>query len=192
MKRPPCGGSGLDMCGYALECEETQVSVAPVEEEESGMRKQKRLQDPRLPTAAEVEGHEFTHIPYHNWCAFCVTGKGKAACHRKRERKDGMPEIHMDYSFLSTEGSPLATVLVAKEMQTKMMLSTVVPMKGGSVEWLIRRALAFLREVGLETADIVLTSDQEHAIVDVINHIASRRKAASKVETLEEEEEEEE
>ena len=36
----------------------------------------------------------------------------------------GLPELHCDYCFLSTEGSPLATVLVAKEKNTRMTLAT--------------------------------------------------------------------
>ena len=89
-----------------------------------------------------------------------MSGKGKVAPHFKQVRKDGLPELHLDYCFLSTEGNPLATVLVAKEKQTKMTLATVVPMRGASIEFAVRRVLSFLKELGLEGADIVLKSDQ--------------------------------
>ena len=46
-------------------------------------RKVKELVDPRKPTAREVEEHERTHLPYRNWCAVCVMGKGKDDDHRK-------------------------------------------------------------------------------------------------------------
>ena len=30
---------------------------------------------PYAPTAAELEEHRLTHIPYRNWCPWCVRGK---------------------------------------------------------------------------------------------------------------------
>ena len=103
------------------------------------------------------------------------------AHHREKESGDGSPELHWEYCFLSAEGSRLAIVLAPKEKQTKMTLSTVGPMKGGSIEVLARRVLAFLEELGLEAADIVeMKSDQGSAILDLFNNIASRRTAESK------------
>ena len=102
-------------------------------EEEFGKRDFTKLQDPRLSTQREIDDHNLTHLPYKSWCAHCIAGKGKVAHHTKQDWKDGLPELHLDYCFLSTEGSPLATILVAKEKQTKMSLSTVVPLKGASI-----------------------------------------------------------
>jgi len=96
-------------------------------------------------------------------------------------RTDGLTEIHFDYCFMSTEGNPLATILVAKEKATKMSMATVVPLKGGSIEFPARRVLAFLKEIGLEGADSVLKPDQEPAIKDLLNNIAKRRSATSKL-----------
>ena len=36
---------------------------------------------PYTPTKAEVEAHEFTHLPYRSWCAHCVAGKGVSSPH---------------------------------------------------------------------------------------------------------------
>ena len=41
---------------------------------------------------------------------------------------------------------------------------------------------AFLKEMGLESSDVVLKSDQENAIMDLLNIIANRRSAISKME----------
>ena len=98
-------------------------------------------------------------------------------------RTDGLTEIHFDYCFMSTEGNPLATILLAKENATKMSMATVVPLKGGSIEFPANRVMAFLKEIGLEGADVVLKSDQEPAIKDLLNNIAKRRSATSKLET---------
>ena len=105
------------------------------------------------------------------------------APHFKQEtRTDGLTEVDFDYCFMSMEGNPLATILVAKEKATKMGMATVVPMKGGSIEFPARRVLAFLKEFGLEGADVVLKSDQEHSMKDLLNNIAQRRSAVSKLE----------
>ena len=153
---------------------------------EFGVRNPRKPLDPRLPSQKEIDEHHLSHLLYRNWCPCCVAGKGKVASHFKQTRTDGRPELHCDYCFLSTEGSPLATVLVAKEKTTRMTLSTVVPMKGASVEFPVRRIMQFLKELGLEGADIILKSDQENSILDVLNTVPSRRSAGSKVEPLDE------
>ena len=66
-----------------------------------------------------------------------------------------------------------------------MMMVTVAPLKRGSVEVPIKRCLAFLKEIGLESADIVLKSDQEPAIMDLLKIMAGRRSATSELETRE-------
>ena len=48
-------------------------------------------------------------------------------------------------------------------------------MKGASVEWAVRRCLAFIKEIGLEMSEIVLKSDQEPAIVSLVGEIIRRR-----------------
>ena len=41
----------------------------------------KKILDPRLPTQAEVDEHNLTHLPYRNWCPICVQAKGKDMDH---------------------------------------------------------------------------------------------------------------
>ena len=55
-------------------------------------------------------------------------------------------------------------------------------MKGGSVEYPVRRTVSFLEEIGLEWADVIFKSDQEPALKDLLNNIANRRSATSKIE----------
>ena len=159
------------------------VPIPVPRESEFGSRNPRKLQDPRLPSKKEVNDHSLAaHIPYRSWCTFCVMGKGKAAPHRKQGREDGLPELHVDYCSMSTKGHPLATILVAREKLSKMMMATVVPLKGASIEFPVKRCLAFLKEIGLEGSDIILKSDQENSVKDVLNALASRRLASSKLE----------
>ena len=158
------------------------MELEPPEEEQFGARKPRAVLDPKLPSQREIDEHSLTHLPYRNWCTHCVLGKGKAAPHFKRaSREDSLPEVHFDYCFMSTAGQPLVTILMAKERETRMCMATMVPMKGGSIEFPARRVLAFLKEIGLEGADVVFKSDQENAIGDLLNNIAKRRSAISKM-----------
>ena len=138
------------------------VEVQIDREEEFGTRNPRKLPDPKLPSKEEVERHYLTHLPFRNWCQYSIQGKGKTAPHFQQEqRSDGLIEVHFDYCFISTHGSPMCTILVAREKSSKMTLATVVPMKGTSKdEYPITRTLTFLKEIGLEGADIVLKSDQ--------------------------------
>ena len=52
-------------------------------EGESGSRSVLKMLDPKLPSKAEREEHELTHLPYRNWCKYCVQGRGKEAPHKK-------------------------------------------------------------------------------------------------------------
>ena len=124
----------LDICnGEVVETSDgVDVRIPVPREKEFGLRNPRKLQDPKLPSKKEVEDHNLSgHMPYRSWCTFCVMGRGKAAPHYKQTRADGLPELHMDYCFMATEDKPLATILVAKETTSKMIMATVVPRKGG-------------------------------------------------------------
>ena len=89
--------------------------LEPPEEEQFGARNPRKMLDPKLPSQREIEEHSLIHLPYRNWCAHCVLGKGKSAPHYKRaSREDSLPEVHFDYCFMSTAGQPLVTILMAR------------------------------------------------------------------------------
>ena len=111
-------------------------------EKEFGLRSPRKLQDPKLPSKKEVEDHNILgHMPYRSWCTLCVMGRGKASPHCKQMREDGLPELHIDYRCMATVDKPLATILVAKETTSKMIMATMVPMKGASTEFPVKRCL---------------------------------------------------
>ena len=61
-------------------------------------------------------------------------------------------------------------------------MSTIVLMKGASVEWSVRRVVAFVKENGLEDSDFVIKSDQEPAIAFLVGEIIRRRQAKTLLE----------
>ena len=75
----------------------------------------KKLLNPLLPSAEEVERHKVSgHIPYRSWCPVCVKARGKEMGHARgsgeaRGRK--LPEYSMDYCFPGDELGYKWTVL---------------------------------------------------------------------------------
>lgn len=46
--------------------------------------KVKGLKNVYLPSQLEREEHELTHLPFRDWCPYCVQGKGVSAARKKR------------------------------------------------------------------------------------------------------------
>ena len=61
---------------------------------------------PRKPADKEVEDHSRTHLPYRNWCPYCVEARGKDLYHRKTVNVErGLNEFSFDYCFLANSGN---------------------------------------------------------------------------------------
>ena len=61
------------------------------------------------PTQREREEHEATHVPFRDWCAHCMMGRGRTHHHvakQKSEDQSRRPIIAMDYFFMRMECSP--------------------------------------------------------------------------------------
>ena len=58
---------------------------------------------PELPSAKIVEEHRHLHIPYRDWCKFCVLGRGTGLPHR-RSGSSGIPLIGFDYFYITAGG----------------------------------------------------------------------------------------
>jgi len=68
-----------------------------------------------------------------------------------------------------------ATILGVKERDRRMHMSTVVPKKGGSADFVAKRVLAFIAEMGCQELKIMIKTDQEAAIVVLVNSIKKMR-----------------
>ena len=65
-----------------------------------------------------------------------------------------------------------AVILVGKERQTKMMSSHMVPYKGAGTQWVTALLGCDLRNLGIaNSSTIVLKSDQEPALVDLLKDV---------------------
>ena len=126
--------------------------------------------DPRMPSQDDQREHELTHLPYRSWCRHCVRGRGKEEpCRRTGGTEEtGLPELHVDYMCMGEEkeGKTLA-ILVGRERETKAVMATVVPRKS-SGEWVTKRLMAWMRELGYEFCDVIVKSDNEPALVSLV------------------------
>jgi hypothetical protein len=69
------------------------------------------------------------------------------------------------------------TVLVVRERATRMTMASAMPSKSTG-NFIARRVVAFMKEVGCEHGDITVKSDQEPAMKAIINEIGRVRAAA--------------
>ena len=59
-------------------------------------------------TYKEREEHEATHVPFRDWCAHCMMGRGRTHHHvakQKNEDQSRRPIIAMDYYFMKMKSS---------------------------------------------------------------------------------------
>ena len=74
------------------------------------------------------------------------------------------------------KGGNTIALLVAKERNSRAILSTVAPRKS-SGDWLARRVLAWMREIGCELNHVTVKSDNEPALVEIVDSLARHRAA---------------
>ena len=70
------------------------------------------------------------------------------------------------------------TIIVAKDRDSRMIMSSVVPLKGSSNKFAAKMIKAFLKELGVEHAGVTLKGDQEPALQDLLNKVARLRMPA--------------
>ena len=135
----------------------------------------KVLRDVKTPSAKDIEEHNTTHIPAKAWCPWCVAGKMPNPAHRKiDEYERAVPEIGIDYAFMKEKGNDeTLTIIVMKDRDTKAISSDVVELKGRGIDGTIERVIENIRRLGYKK--IILKSDQEPALVDLINGIIEAR-----------------
>ena len=84
----------------------------------------------------------------------------------------------MDYCFMGKFDEKAQPILLVKERDTRMMCSMLVGEKGTADEHVIKRIIAFIEELGCESAKIVLKLDQESSVKSVIDAVIRARRDA--------------
>ena len=88
--------------------------------------------------------------------------------------------MHSDYCFMGAGGvENTRAIVVAKHRDSRSVLASVVPATRSRNDFVARRVCAFLRELGVEHADLTLRrSDQEPAIIDLLKDVSRKRAPA--------------
>ncbi len=86
-----------------------------------------------------------------------------------------MPEIGLDYAFLrESESDETLTILVMKDRDSKTIFADVVEIKGRGIEGTVENVVRNIARLGYKK--VILCSDQEPAILDLIEGIIAARK----------------
>lgn len=67
------------------QAEEVEPEFEVEEEEAQSADAQKT---PMLPSQSEIDEHNITHLPFRNWCPFCIRGRGQSSGHFARKTAD--------------------------------------------------------------------------------------------------------
>ena len=66
------------------------------------------LRPPEPPTDAARMAHNATHVPFRDWCPFCVASRGRSSPHRRvvvKKTADTLPMFQTEYIFVRTGGT---------------------------------------------------------------------------------------
>ena len=145
------------------------------EEEEEEARIARTRRKPKEPSLEERRVHRLTRLPYRNWCEVCFEARGRNTQHLKRQPRElHHPHVHLDYCFpRDEEGGDSVVAIVMKDEETKAIVSHVVPHKG-DFQWVATQLNRDLLKWGMR-GKITMKSDQEPALIDLLNGIARKR-----------------
>ena len=98
-------------------------------------RAARALRTPEPPTDAARMLHNRTHVPYRDWCPFCVASRGRSSPHRKivvNKTADTLPKFQADYMFIRTvaEGKSQPCITFV-ETRSGAVISFMCARKGG-------------------------------------------------------------
>ena len=140
-----------------------------------------------VPSLEMVRRHRRAgHVPYRPWCACCVSGAANAPAHVARDAvaADGTPEVHCDYAFFRDKPKDVehtVTVLVCKDRLSSCIAADVVPKKGAGGGYSIKQLERNIRKFG-NHGKVVLRSDGEHAIRDLLAKVSAMRSSQTVLE----------
>ena len=121
---------------------------------------------PKAPTAAQREAHEPTHLPYRDWCEWCVKHRLDNPPHRRRDASEHtIPEVHLDYAFVRhRDEQHTQTVLILKDRLSKAIRTWVLQRKGVVTEEASKLATEGIVKLG-HKGKILIKNDNEPALI---------------------------
>ena len=72
----------------------------------------RKAASPTMPSAADVEDHRITHVPYRSWCMECNMGRGLGEQRGSHAgRAHDIPIVGIDFLYITAGGSSVVTNL---------------------------------------------------------------------------------
>ena len=142
------GGNELHANEVEEEADEDEVMQEQGEQIGLEASEARVLRKPTQPTKAEREEHEISHVPFRSWCEDCVQGRGIESPHKSTGSRedDAVPLIGADYGFLADHtveseerSEKMFTVLALGDTKSQSVKGIVVPRKGATDPWVIKR-----------------------------------------------------
>ena len=100
----------------------------------------KVIRSPETPSAKQVEEHRSAgHIPYRDWCKWCLLGRGLDDQHRASAEKSGIAIVGLDYFYMTAGGIKFRKDLEQEENPTGEAALEEERRKGGVVKCLLMR-----------------------------------------------------
>ena len=106
------------------------------------------LRSPRPPSLAERLKHAITHLPYRDWCPYCVAGKRPNSPHRRVKLRSSLPLLSADYGFFGDEKSPPFTVIVVYIRPFGIYVVAIVD-QTGATDYMVKQLSDWIQQCGL-------------------------------------------
>ena len=151
-------------------------------DEEARVARMCRPCDP--PDVETIRQHNIGHCNYRGWCPVCVAGAANDRAHVARGEEGQVPEIHSEYCFCrNRRGDRLyRPVLVTKTRGKRAFSAHAVPKNGTGGGWIVQQLLRDLKKWGLRS-DLILRSDGEPALLDLLDKVSNLRGKNTMIET---------
>ena len=134
------------------------------------------------PSKNEWDEHQKTHIPFRKWCPHCVRGKCKGATHEKGEKSEEgkeqeVPVISLDHMGKKAEDEwpqrvEASPIIVGINRKDKGVFAHMAPREGVDAH-AIKIIAREIKPAGYNK--LILKSDQEPAIRELIEAVKRER-----------------
>ncbi len=160
------------------------------EDEDIEVEPPRLARDPGQPTAAQVEVHRRTHVPYRVWCKLCILGRCRCLQHR-RSSGSAVAIVGLDYFFITRGGvkerkeidytsndainearakGDIVKCLVVRCSKSKAVFGHVVPCKGADEDgWVADTVVRDILWLGHTRA--IIKADGEPALQALVRRV---------------------
>ena len=168
------------------------------QDQEEEVEPMKIAPSPEMPSAAEVEEHRVSHIPFRSWCRECIEGKalGERRGARPSKGQRRIPVVGVDYFYMTVSGmydreelehpkddegeqrlesdrakGEVVKCVMVRCSATKMIFVHTIPKKGAVEE--ARKVVKVVSEdlTFLGHARMIVRSDNEKALKKLVEEV---------------------